>query len=312
MTGIWKLFEGVTVRDGLVAALDILIVAFFIYRVLLLIKGTRAASMAVGLVLIAAGFFVARELRLTTVSWVLDNVIAYFILLVVVVFQHDIRRGLMGLGQNLFSFARTYEETHVFEEVVHACEKMARARIGALIVFERHADLSAFVETGHVLDARVTKELIVSVFVPTRENVLHDGALVIKGLRAQQAGGVLPLSKRAGLDAALGTRHRAAIGISEETDAVCVVVSEERGEISLAFGGSLVRELDAATLRKALLGLFAKKRPFAPTMANEAEGAQAAAAAVASIARAASVAPGITDRVATIEEDDDDGKGGAA
>lgn len=318
MTGLARLFEGATMRDGLVAALDVLLVAFLIYRVLLLIKGTRAAYMAVGLVLIAAGFFAARELRLTTVSWLFDNLITYFILLVIVVFQHDIRRGLMGLGQNLFSFARTYEETHVFEEVVRACEQMARARMGALIVFERQADLSAFVETGHALDARVSKELLVSIFVPTRENVLHDGAAIIKALRLQQVGGVLPLSKRGGLDAALGTRHRAAIGITEETDAVCVVVSEERGEISLSFGGQLARELDGATLRKALLELFAKKRPFRK-VAEEAEGALAAAEAVASIARAATSTPHarvgsvppLPREPLTASDEDDDGKVGA-
>jgi uncharacterized protein (TIGR00159 family) len=255
-----RLVDGATARDALVSILDILIVYYGIYRVLLLIKGTRAAQMVIGLVLIGAGFFAAKQFELATVSWLLDNFINYFIIIIIVVFQHDIRRGLMRIGQNLFSFGRTYEETHVFEEIVRSTEHLAKARMGALIVLEREADLSEFIETGQIVDSRVSKELLVSLFVPSRDNELHDGAAVIKNLRIQQAGAVLPLSANPHLDKALGTRHRAAIGITEETDAVAVVVSEERGEISLCFHGNIARDLEAATLRKALLGLFYKER----------------------------------------------------
>src|SRR5262249_2906275 len=251
-----RFVSGVTARDVLTALADILIVYYAIYRVLLLIKGTRAAQMVIGLVLIGAGFFAAHQLELATVSWLLDNFINYFIIIIIVVFQHDIRRGLVRIGQNLFSFGRTYEETHVFEEVIHACEKLARARIGAIIVIEREGDVAEFVDTGKIVDARVSQELLVSLFVPSRDNVLHDGAAVVKNLRVQQAGALLPLSRNPKLDAELGTRHRAAIGITEETDAVAVVVSEERGEISLCFHGNMARDLDADTLRKALMGLF--------------------------------------------------------
>ena len=284
--GLARFWAGLSMRDAIVAVLDIFIVYYAIYRVLLLIKGTRAAQMVFGLVLIAAGFFAAKRFELATVSWLLDNFINYFIIIIIVVFQNDIRRGLVRIGQNLFSFGRTYEETHVFDEVIRAVEHMGRARIGSLIVFQREADLSEFVETGQVLDAQVSKELVVALFLPSRDNELHDGAVVIHNLRVQQGGAVLPLSRNPHLSRELGTRHRAAIGITEETDAVSIVVSEERGEISLCFNGNIARDLDAATLRKALLGLFHKQKDDRARVADEARGAAAAAKAVAAFASA--------------------------
>jgi uncharacterized protein (TIGR00159 family) len=282
--GLARFWASLTMRDAIVALLDIFIVYSAIYRVLLLIKGTRAAQMVFGLVLIAAGFFAAKRFELATVSWLLDNFINYFIIIIIVVFQNDIRRGLVRIGQNLFSFGRTYEETHVFDEVIRAVEHMGRARIGSLIVFQREADLSEFVETGQVLDAQVSKELLVALFLPSRDNELHDGAVVVHNLRVQQGGAVLPLSRNPHLARELGTRHRAAIGITEETDAVSIVVSEERGEISLCFNGNIARDLDSATLRKALLGLFHKQKDDRTRVADEARGAAAAAKAVAAFA----------------------------
>jgi uncharacterized protein (TIGR00159 family) len=261
MRGVMSLFHGLTWREALTDACDIAIVYYVVYRALLLIKGTRAAQMLIGLVLVGAGFFAAKVLELTTLSWLLDNLINYSIIFFIVIFQHDIRRGLMRVGQNLFAFSRHYDEATVFEEIIRAGERLAQARIGALIVLERDADLVEFLnEPGVEMDAKVTEELLVSIFLPDSENKLHDGAVVVKNLRIAQAGAVLPLSANAKLDKALGTRHRAAIGITEETDAVVVVVSEERGSISLCFGGNIARDLDGATLRKALLGLFQKEK----------------------------------------------------
>ncbi len=280
-----RIVAGATARDAITAVVDVLIVYYAIYRVLLLIKGTRAAQMVIGLVLIGAGFFAATQLELTTVSWLLDNFINYFIIIIIVVFQNDIRRGLVRIGKNLFSLGRTYEETHVFEEVIHASEQLAKSRIGAIIVFEREGDISEFVDTGRILDARVCTELLVALFVPSRDNALHDGAAILKNLRVHQAGSVLPLSPNPRLDPELGTRHRAAIGITEETDAVAVVVSEERGEISLCFHGNIARDLDATTLRKALLGLFYKDKGKKQRIAEEAKAAAAAAHAVAAFAQ---------------------------
>ena len=284
METLSSLWEGLGWMEILSTALDILIVYYGLYRLLLLIKGTRAAQMALGLGMIALMFLGARFIGLATVSFILDNFISYFIILIIVVFQHDIRRALVRMGQNLFSAGRTYEETHVFDEVIRAVEQMAKRRIGALIVFERDGDLREFVSTGQILDARVSKDTLVSLFVPSRDNVLHDGALIIRNLRIQQAGAVLPLSTNSRLDKALGTRHRAAIGLTEETDAVVLVVSEERGEVSLCFGGSIARGLDATTLRKALLGLFFKEKKDKKRVAVEANAAVAAANALAALA----------------------------
>jgi uncharacterized protein (TIGR00159 family) len=258
---IVTLLGSLTWREALVAAADVAIVYYVVYRALLLIKGTRAAQMLIGLVLVGAGFFAAKLLELTTLTWLLDNLINYSIIFFIVIFQHDIRRGLMRVGQNLFAGARRYEQTSVFEEIIKAAERLAHARVGALIVLERDADLVEYLnDPGVELDAKVTDELLVSHILPDSENKLHDGAVLVKNLRVAQAGAVLPLSPNAKLDKALGTRHRAAIGVTEETDAVVVVVSEERGTISLCFGGNIARDLDAATLRKALLGLFQKEK----------------------------------------------------
>ncbi|MCS6915246.1 MAG: diadenylate cyclase CdaA [Myxococcales bacterium] len=246
-------------REVLTAAADILIVAYVIYRVLKLIRGTRAMQMLVGMLLVAALFAAARRFELTTVSWLFENLINYFIIFLIVIFQHDIRRGLMQVGQNLWR-RQQYEETYVIEEVVQAADEMSRRRIGGLIVLERDADLSEHLgEVGIPLDAKVTKELLVTLFIPDADNHMHDGAVIIKNLRVEQAGAVLPLSANPKLDKQLGTRHRAAIGVTEETDAVVVVVSEERGTVSLCFNGNIARDLTPATLRKALLGLLQKK-----------------------------------------------------
>ncbi len=258
---IVALLGGLGWREALVAAIDIGIVYYVVYRALLLIKGTRAAQMLIGLVIVGAGFFIAKLLDLTTLSWLLDNLINYSIIFLIVIFQHDIRRGLMRVGANLFASGRTYEQTSVFEEIISAAETLARTRVGALIVLERDADLAEFLnQPGVEGDAKVTSELLVALFLPDSQNQLHDGAVIIKSLRIAKAGAVLPLSANAKLDKSFGTRHRAAIGVTEETDAVVVVVSEERGTLSLCFSGNIARDLDGATLRKAMLGLFQKQR----------------------------------------------------
>jgi uncharacterized protein (TIGR00159 family) len=247
-------------RDLLTTVADVLIIYYVVYRVLKLVRGTRAAQTMVGMALLGGLFFLAKKLDLFTVSWLFEKLIDYFIIFFVVIFQQDLRRALMQVGQNLF-MRRQYEETYVIEEIVQATVELAKQRIGALVVIERDADLSDHIgEVGIELDARVTKELLVTLFIPEPQNHMHDGAVIIRNLRLQQAGTVLPLSANAKLDKQFGTRHRAAIGITEETDAVVVVVSEERGAVSLCFNGNIARDLDAATLRKALLGLFQKKK----------------------------------------------------
>lgn len=239
---------------------DILLVAFLVYRLLILVRGTRAMQMAVGLALVSSAYWASRKLGLITVWSILDSFLSYVVLIAVVVFQNEIRRALMRFGQRpLFRNARTARDTHVFEEVIKATTALAQKRIGALIVFERDASLEDFIEPGTELDAAVTKDLLYSIFIPSFENPMHDGALVISNGRVSQAGAFLPLAVSPKLDRALGTRHRAAIGLSEETDAVVVVVSEERGAVSLCFNGNIIRDLDPASLREALLGLFYRR-----------------------------------------------------
>ena len=253
-------FRGLSPRDLASAIIDIGIVYYAIYRGLRLLRGTRAAQMLVGVGIVGVAIFAAKQLELTTLTWLLDHVLAFSLVFFVIIFQHDIRRALMRVGQGLWWTTRIYERTTVFEEVIRAAEHLAHLRVGALIVLERDADLvDHLTEPGVEIGAKVTEELLVSIFLPDAENKLHDGAVIIKELRIAQAGAVLPLSDNARLDKALGTRHRAAIGVTEETDAVSVVVSEERGSISLCFGGNVARDLDGATLRKALLGLFQKE-----------------------------------------------------
>jgi diadenylate cyclase len=246
---------------------DVLIVAFVFYRLLLLLKGTRAMQMAIGLAVVIMVYHAARRLGLVTLYTILDALLTYSVL-VVVLFQSDIRRMLSRVGQrSWFRAGSNARDVHAIEEVVKTAVHLGQRHIGALIVFERDAALDEFVENGTPMDSAISKELLYSLFVPSADNPLHDGAVVVRDGKVWQAGVLLPLSASARLDRSLGTRHRAAIGISEETDAVVVVVSEERGSISLCFNGNMARGLDGGSLRQALLGLFqtaTRKKPAAP------------------------------------------------
>jgi len=187
----------------------------------------------------------------------------------------------MRIGQNVSRWGRTHEISHALDEVIAAAEQLAKARIGGIVVFEREANLTEFVDHGEIIDARVSKELLVSLFVPSRDNVLHDGAIVVKDWRIEKAACVLPLSHGA-LAVDLGTRHRAGVGITEETDAVALVISEERGEVSLCFRGNIARDLEGQTLRQALRGLFDHDEESAQ-VAEEAQGAADISKAVAAL-----------------------------
>lgn len=280
---IKELFDSLTLATIATTVVDVALVYYLIYRLLLTIRGTRAAQMIVGIVLVGAAFFVAERLELSTVSWLLDNFISYFIILIIVVFQQDIRRALGRIGQNVMPFGRKQETTHTVDEVVAAAAQLARARMGAIIVFERDAALEEFVDDATRVDAVLSRQLLVSLFVPARDNELHDGAVVIgKSHRIELARALLPLSRANDLGPEFGTRHRAALGITEDTDAVVVVVSEERGEISLCFKGSIARDLEPLVLRRALIGLFAGGRAT-EAMVEEAAAAAEVGKAIASI-----------------------------
>jgi len=243
--------------DVLHDGLDIGLVALLIYWVLVILRGTRAMHVAIGLCLVFVGYLMARRAGLVTVTTILDSVLAYLAVIVVIIFQSDIRRALARMGRRpLLRGQRTAKETQTIEEVIAAAGTLAQKRIGALIAFERAAALDEFIERGTEIDAAVSKELLHSIFVPSFENPMHDGSVVIREGRVWQAGVFLPMAGSAGGDRSLGARHRAGLGITEETDAVVVVVSEERGSISLCFDGNIVRNLDIASLRDALYGLF--------------------------------------------------------
>jgi len=243
---------------------DVLFVAYAVYRLLLFLRGTRALQVGQGLLLLALVYFAVERLGLVTAYTLLDRSIPSLLLVVVVIFQGDIRRALMRVGNQPFFFRwRRGEETGAVDEVVRAAGQLAERRIGALIVFERDAALDDFVSHGTVIDAAVSSELLYTLFLPAYESPLHDGAVVIRAARVWKAGGVLPLTANPSLDSSLGTRHRAALGLSEETDAVVVVVSEERGQVSLCFNGNIVRDLDADSLRRALFRLFYTRRQAA-------------------------------------------------
>jgi uncharacterized protein (TIGR00159 family) len=235
--------------------LDVLIVAFIIYRIFLLIKGTRALQLVIGLIVIFFVFYLSKKLELFTLGWILNNFVGSIILLIVVIFQNEIRRVLFVLGRSPFFSRITYvEETLFYEELATACTAMSKKRIGSLIVIEREVGLDEFMEIGVKIDADVKAELLISLFQPA--SPLHDGAVVIRQGRIRAASCVLPLSTKDNIDKQLGTRHRAAMGISEVTDGIAVVVSEESGQISYVNKGDIIRNVSAETLKKGLKDLL--------------------------------------------------------
>ena len=261
LEGFLHLFAQRPGREILIDLLDIAVVTYVIYRALLVLRGTRAIQMGTGLAVIFSVYLAARQIGLVTLYNMLSTLLSSFILIVVVVFQNDIRRGLMRVGSRAVLGGNSrQQESRVIDEVVAAVTELARHRIGALICFEQDANLDEFVVSqGTTIDASVQRELLVGIFVPESLNKLHDGALVIRNFRIAKAGVFFPMPETKNLAKELGSRHRAALGITEETDAVVVVVSEERGTISFCFGGNLVSNLDGASLRQGLLGLFGQR-----------------------------------------------------
>jgi diadenylate cyclase len=235
--------------------IDMLIVWVVIYRVLLLIKRTRAVQMLSGLGILAIGYIMSIWLELFTLNWLLEKFFANLFIIIVVLFQHEIRRGLAHIGRNPFFTSITAdEETHVVDEIVKASVMLAQKKIGALIVVEREIGLEDYIEVGTRIESTVNADLINSIFVPA--SPIHDGALIIRGGRISAAGCFLPLTRNPNIDKNMGTRHRAAIGLTEETDAVVIVVSEENMQVSIVMGGQITPDLDMATLRRALYNLF--------------------------------------------------------
>jgi diadenylate cyclase len=240
---------------------DIVVVAMLIYWLLVFIKGTRAVQMLTGLAILLLGFVVSDKLEFLTLRWMLSNFLSSIILVIIILFQSDIRRVLTQVGKGTF-FRGSQEKFQLIEEVSRAAISLASKSIGALIVLERTTGLNDYAETGTALDARVSRELLLSIFHPL--SPLHDGAVIIQKDRISAAGCFLPLTANPRLDKSYGTRHRAAIGLSEETDAVVVLVSEERARVSLVVNGVIGPSLDKAALDVNLRELLASPASTEP------------------------------------------------
>ena len=250
---MWELLRIIRWQD----IVDILIVATLIYYIILLVRGTRSFQMIIGLFMVFVASIFSQKLGLYTLSWILDSFTSSIILVIVVIFQNEIRRALVYMGESpLHKRAKFLEKAYILEEVLRACYYLAERKIGALIAIERRASLQGYAYTGIPLDCRVSREIIISILNP--QSPLHDGAILISGDRIIAASCILPLSTQIGLRE-LGTRHRAALGLSEETDAVVIVVSEEKGAVSIALGGKLTKDLPQDRFRLVLQKIFAQE-----------------------------------------------------
>ena len=238
---------------------DILLVCVIVYRVLLLIRGTRAVQMLTGFGIILIFYYLSEKMRLHTLHTILVEFFNNLILILIIVFQDEIRKALTQVGRNpFFTSTNTIEEVAIIEDICQSAAVLAHQRVGALIVLERETGLKNYVEAGTVLDSQVSTDLLTSIFQPT--SPIHDGAVIVRNSRVSSAGCLLPISRDPGVHKQLGTRHRAALGLTHETDAVVIVVSEERGEISLVNHGSIMRDLDVNGLRQHLLELLGLRK----------------------------------------------------
>jgi diadenylate cyclase len=267
MEGLLQSLQITSLADLVLAVIDITIVSYLLYRVLILIRGTKAVPILIGLVLVLIAFFVSKDeyLGLSAFNWILEKFTTGFILLIIVIFQDDIRRGLAHVGRSRFLMGTvaSSEAAHSLEEVVKACTALSKRRIGALMAIEREGELADYIEEGIPIQARLSSALLFALFNPSHANPTHDGAVIIRQGIIAAAGCFLPLTANPRLPQTLGTRHRAGVGLSEETDAVVCVVSEETGTISVAFQGHLTRDLDANKLRELLQRLLTLGEPGA-------------------------------------------------
>lgn len=244
--------------------IDILFVAFVLYFLLLLVRGTRAVQLLKGVIIIILVTVIASILHLSASSWLLNRIIQIGMIAIPIVFQPELRRALEQLGRGGFwqvslSGQGTDEDDQTINEIVKASQVLAKAKIGALIVVERRTGLTEYIETGTAIEGKVSSELFINLFIPNTP--LHDGAVIVRRNLIVAAGCFLPLTENRRLDKQLGTRHRAALGISEQSDGIAIVVSEETGRISVGVDGVLHRNLDEQGLKELLRTLFGSKKP---------------------------------------------------
>lgn len=250
---MWEVIQPLRWQDFL----DIGIITFLVYRSLQIVRGSRAMQMIIGLAVILVAYVSSRALGLLTLNWILDNFLASIILVIIVIFQSDIRRALTQVGSApLFGSAErvVQRSEDIIDEVAQAAMALTDRHVGALIVIEREVGLNEYMEIGTRLDARVSRELVESVFLP--HSPIHDGALVIQKGRVTAVRCLLPLSTNPNLRKTWGTRHRAALGVTEETDAVAIVISEQEGTAALVVGGNVTENIEGARLRSALRDLL--------------------------------------------------------
>jgi diadenylate cyclase len=246
----------------MISVIDILLVALIIYEFLALIRGTRAALILVGVSVVILAFYFSRVGQLTTLNWLISRVLPYAAFALIVIFAPEIRQALARLGRRL-TFARTSDSAvDAYDDIVMATNLFSQNQTGALIVIEREIGLRTYVESGVALDAQLSYDLLATIFRPSAP--LHDGAVIIRGDRISAAACFLPLSMNPVLSTQLGTRHRAGIGITEETDAIAVIVSEEIGSISLAVAGTIERDITVEQLRDRMGTLLRRYVPPTP------------------------------------------------
>ncbi len=236
--------------------LEISIIWWIIYVLFRLVQGTRAVQVLMGLILFLLVFEFANLLGLQSIKWLIERLLAIGVIALLIIFQPELRRGLARLGQNamLSSMAK---EGGILDEIVNACVLLSEKKIGALIAIQRDLGLRNYVESGVSLDSEVSSDLLLTLFHP--QSLLHDGGVIIIENRVASCGSLFPLTLNTNVSRALGTRHRAAIGITEETDAVCIVVSEETGGISVSINGKLTRNLDGEALKRVMRNLIKPK-----------------------------------------------------
>jgi diadenylate cyclase len=244
--------------------IDITIVSIVVYEVLKLIRGTHAVQMAMGIALLVGMFYLSRGLQLETLNWLIRNVVGYLVFAAIVLMQADIRRALGMIGRAPFfrvfrRFDRSETDDDTIEELVVALRTLSAKRTGAIVVLERSIGLRNYIESGITLDAKLTYDLLVSIF--QEGSPLHDGAVIVQGDRVAAAACFLPLTINPRLSRELGSRHRAALGVTEENDSVAMVVSEETGVISLVMDGNIERSVEPDVLRARLATLIPRRRP---------------------------------------------------
>lgn len=246
--------EDIQLLNILRIAIDILLVTFVIYKAIMIIRGTRAVQLIKGITVILAVWFLSGQLGLHTLRWIMSQAVIYGLLAIIIIFQPELRRALEQLGRGKFlSRSSSIDEQEVekaIDEIVKAAIYMGKRRIGALIAIERETGMNDYIETGIAVNGKLTSELLINIFIPNTP--LHDGAVIIKNHQIMAAGCYLPLSEDPFISKELGTRHRAALGISEVTDSITLAVSEETGNISVTKNGELYRNLEETALKDLL------------------------------------------------------------